>query len=209
MDKMISNLNEILSKSTIRLVVFDLDGTMYDKKGLACRMFFAAFRDWRLMLAERRTRKLLRGQWFENEDRFYDAYFKTMTTICNLSTDKLQTWYFDRYMPLMVELIRKKHRPSEWLANFINICKENSVQLVVLSDYGHVAEKLDALGVDKKHFDWLISAPELGGLKPAPQILLQILEREKIAPEQCLVVGDREDTDGQLAQSVGAFFQLV
>ena len=78
-----------------------------------------------------------------------------------------------------------------------------------MSDYGHVAEKLEALGIDKKLFDWVISAPELGGLKPAPQLLLQILEKVKVTPKQCLVIGDREDTDGQLAQSVGAMFQLV
>jgi HAD superfamily hydrolase (TIGR01549 family) len=98
---------------------------------------------------------------------------------------------------------------KKWLDDFINVCKKKSVQLVVLSDYGHVAEKLEALGIDKKLFDWVISAPELGGLKPAPQLLLQILEKMKVTPKQCLVIGDREDTDGQLAHSVGALFQLV
>ena len=71
-----SNLNDILSKTTIGLVVFDLDGTLYEKKGLARRMFFSALKDWKLMLAERKTRKLLRGEWYENEDRFYEIYFK-------------------------------------------------------------------------------------------------------------------------------------
>ena len=78
-----------------------------------------------------------------------------------------------------------------------------------MSDYGHVAEKLHALGIDQTLFDWVISAPELGGLKPAPQLLLQVLEKMKVTPTQCLVIGDREDTDGQMAQSVGALFQLV
>jgi FMN phosphatase YigB (HAD superfamily) len=190
-------------------VVFDLDGTLYQKRGLARRMFFNAAKDWKLMLAERKTRRALRGKWLLNEDSFYNLYFHTMAGFCDLSASKLKTWYFNRYMPLMVTLIRKYHRPAQWLFDFINLCKQNSVQLVVLSDYGHVAEKLEALGIDKKLFDWVISAPELGGLKPAPQLLLQILEKMKVTPKQCLVIGDREDTDGQLAQSVGALFQLV
>lgn len=193
----------------IKLVVFDLDGTLYQKRGLARRMFFNAAKDWKLMLAERKTRRTLRGKWLPDEDSFYNLYFQTMAGFCDLTASKLKTWYFNRYMPLMVDIIRKFHRPTEWLDDFINLCKQNSVQLVILSDYGHVAEKLEALGIDKKLFDWVISAPELGGLKPAPQLLLQILEKMKVTPKQCLVIGDREDTDGQLAQSVGALFQLV
>lgn len=193
----------------IKLVVFDLDGTLYKKNGLARRMLFAAPKEWKRMLAERKTRKSLRGKWVQDEHTFYQLYFQKMATYGDASPAELQTWYFNHYMPLMVEQIRQYHQPVEWLADFINTCKEKSIQLVVLSDYGHVAEKLNALGIDKNLFDWVISAPELGGLKPAPQILLQVLEKMNIAPNQCLVVGDREDTDGQLAHSVGALFQLV
>ena len=193
----------------IKLVVFDLDGTLYQKNGLARRMFFNATKDWKRMLAERKTRRNLRGKYLPDENAFYNLFFQTMAGFCDLPPSELKTWYFERYMPLMVTLIRKYHRPALWLFDFINICKENSVQLVVLSDYGHVAEKLHALGIDQTLFDWVISAPELGGLKPAPQLLLQVLEKMKVTPTQCLVIGDREDTDGQMAQSVGALFQLV
>ena len=204
-----SAAHNIRLPKNIKLVVFDLDGTLYQKKGLARRMFFAVPKEWRLMLAERKTRKSLRGQWLQSEDAFYQQYFQTMSQYCNATPEELRTWYFDQYMPLMVQQICKYYKPVGWLADFINICKENAVQLVVLSDYGHVSEKLDALGIDKNLFDLVISAPELGGLKPAPQILMQVLDQKDVAPNQCLVVGDREDTDGQLTQSVGALFQLV
>lgn len=209
MDKAMNTTLNIKIPQTIRLVVLDLDGTLYQKKGLARRMFFAAPKDWKLMLAERKTRKHLRGKWLQNEDDFYQLYFQTMARYCNASATELRIWYFDQYMPLMVEQISKYHKPVNWLADLINICKDKSIKLVVLSDYGHVPEKLKALGIDINLFDGMISAPELGGLKPASQILIQVLDRENVTPQQCLVVGDREDTDGQLAQSVGAFFQLV
>ena len=78
--------------------------------------------------------------------------------------------------------------------------------MVVLSDYGHTQEKLQALGIDSALFDWVVSAPELGGLKPAPQLMESVVARMGVLPHQCLVIGDRDDTDGQLARSVGATY---
>lgn len=204
-----SNLNDILSKTTIGLVVFDLDGTLYEKKGLARRMFFSALKDWKLMLAERKTRKLLRGEWYENEDRFYEIYFKTMSAYCNLSAEESQSWYFDCYLPLMVATIQKYHMPVKWLAQLLKSLRAQGIKMVVLSDYEYASEKLNALGIDNSQFDWVISAPKLGGLKPAHQVLEKVLETMGYTPKQCLVIGDREDTDGQLAQSVGTAFYRV
>ena len=70
-------------------------------------------------------------------------------------------------------------------------------------------EKLEALGIDATLFDWIVSAPELGGLKPAPELLIKVAERMGVGTAECLVVGDREDTDVQLAKSVGAHYFLV
>ena len=80
---------------------------------------------------------------------------------------------------------------------------------MVLSDYGHTHEKLEALGLDVELFDWVVSAPELGGLKPASQLMSKVAERMTVSPSECLVIGDREDTDGEMAKAVGAAFYLV
>lgn len=199
---------DILS-SNIKLVIFDLDGTLYSKKGMVRRMLCSAPRDWRLMLAERKTRKQLRGQWMQNEAAFYQTYFQTMSKFCSKTPKELREWYFERYMPLMVQVIRTNYKPMDWIANFIEECNTRTIKLVVLSDYGHVAEKLDALNLDKTLFDWSVSAPELGGLKPASQLLITVTEKMGVDSSQCLVVGDRNDTDGQLAEATGAQFFLV
>ena len=172
-------------------------------------MLCNAPRDWRLMLAERKTRKQLRGQYFGDEDTFYQTYFQTMATYCNAHPEDLRTWYFNRYMPLMVSVIQRYYKPVEWLAPFIADCKKQGIHLVVLSDYGHTHEKLHALNINENDFDWVVAAPELGGLKPAPDVLKKVLEKMNLTAEQCLVIGDREDTDGALAQSVGADFYLT
>ena len=195
--------------SEIRLVIFDLDGTLYAKSNMVWHMMFAAPSDWRMMWAERKTRKQLRGKWLGDENKFYQTYFQTMATYCSLSTDQLRTWYFEKYMPLMVNVIRKYYKPLEWLLPFIAKCKQRRIRLVILSDYGHALEKLEALGINKSLFDWVVSAPELGGLKPASQLITLITNHMGVTPSQCLVIGDREDTDGQLAQTAGAAFYLV
>ena len=203
------DISNIVKNPTTRLVVFDLDGTLYQKRGLACRMFFAAPSEWRLMLAERKTRKKLRGVYFESKEMFYLAYFKTMSSYCSLVEDELKAWYFDCYLPLMVATIQKYHMPVKWLAQLLKSLRAQGIKMVVLSDYEYASEKLNALGIDNSQFDWVVSAPKLGGLKPAHQVLEKVLETMGYTPKQCLVIGDREDTDGQLAQSVGTAFYRV
>ncbi len=200
--------SSILTPQT-RLVVFDLDGTLYTKKCMVWRMLKAAPRDWRMMLAERKTRRALRGQYFETKAAFEKAFFHIFAEIRGGSEQDAIEWYDNLYMPLMVGVIRKYYKSVEWLPTFAEECKKRDIRLVVLSDYGHTREKLAALNIEEQLFDWVVSAPELGGLKPAPQLMHQVAERMNVTPDQCLVIGDREDTDGLLAEAIGARFFLV
>jgi HAD superfamily hydrolase (TIGR01509 family) len=200
--------SSILTHQT-RLVVFDLDGTLYVKKCMVWRMLKAAPREWRMMLAERKTRRALRGQYFETKAAFDKAFFQLFAEIRGCSEQDAIEWYDNVYMPLMVGVIRKYYKSVEWLPTFAEECKKRDIRLVVLSDYGHTREKLAALNIEEHLFDWVVSAPELGGLKPAPQLMHQVAERMNVTPDQCLVIGDREDTDGLLAKETGARFFLV
>ena len=196
-------------KPETKVVVFDLDGTLYNKNGMVMRMLFSALLEWRMMFVERRTRKKLRGVWMGDKDSFYDMYFREMSNGRLFSAEYARWWYNTRYMPLMVRVIKKYYQPVEWLEPFVSQCKTLGVRIVVLSDYGHTKEKIQALGLDDTMFDWVVSAPELGGLKPACQLLEKVAAKMGILPNQCLVIGDREDTDGELAKSVNAPFYLV
>jgi FMN phosphatase YigB (HAD superfamily) len=109
----------------------------------------------------------------------------------------------------MVKVLQKWYKPVQWLLPFLQQCREQGLRLVVLSDYGHTKEKIQALGLDESLFDWVVSAPELGGLKPAPELMACVAATMGVLPQQCLLVGDREDTDGELAKSVNAPFYLV
>ena len=195
--------------SSVDLVVLDLDGTLYDKRHLSLRMVMHALCDIRKMQAERHTRANMKGTYLGNKEAFYTTYFLRLSQMLNTSSDSIQYWYEKRYMPQMVRLIGKHHHAGDWVMPFIQQCRSQGIKLVVLSDYGHAEDKLQALGLSPTLFDWVVSAPELGGLKPAPQLLHQVAQQMGVAVEKCLVIGDREDTDGAMARATGAQFQLI
>ena len=196
-------------KPETKVVVLDLDGTLYCKKGMVTHMMIGALLEWRMMLVERNTRKRLRGKWLGDKEAFYSAYFETMAQGHLFSANYAKWWYNTRYMPLMVRVIKQHFRPATWVMPFIEQCRQLGIRLVVLSDYGHTTEKLEALGLDPALFDYVVSAPELGGLKPASQLMARVAAHMGVLPHQCFVIGDRQDTDGLLAQSVNAPFYLV
>ena len=191
-----------------QLVIFDLDGTLYNKRRLSLRMLLHAPFDMLKMLAERKTRASMKGLYIGAE-HFTPAYFDRLAHGMHTSPAKAKQWYQERYMPLMVKLIGRYQPIGEWVMPFVNECKERGVKMVVLSDYDFAQEKLQALGIDPQHFDWVVSAPELGGLKPAKELLIKVAQQMGVAAEQCLVIGDRQDTDGDMARATGAAFQLV
>ena len=198
----------VLSPNT-RLVIFDLDGTLYDKRGIIGKMMMLGIGQWSLLLAERRTRKAFRGLYMGSEELFYRAYFHKMAKLTLLSEKQVSKWYHKVYMPMMVRVLQRWHHAMPWVKPFVKECRERGIKMVVLSDYGHTHEKLAALGLDVSLFDWIVSAPELGGLKPAPQLIYHVIENMGVSSNECLVIGDREDTDGELAHVVNAGFYLV
>ena len=80
----------------------------------------------------------------------------------------------------------------------------------LVSDYP-AREKLGALGASEL-FDVVVASGELGGparLKPHPSGYLAAARRLGVAPERCLVIGDREDADGVAARAAGMEFRKV
>ena len=64
-----------------KLVIFDLDDTLYDKRGLSLRMVLHAPLDIRNMQAERATRASMKGIWLGDEKHFYDTYLDRKSVV--------------------------------------------------------------------------------------------------------------------------------
>lgn len=193
------------SQSQHKAIIFDLDGTLYDKKALARRLILASLchGDLGFLRREQQVRKKLRGTPFPSEEQFYGAFFAEFT-----NPDKAREWYFQRYMPLMVRILQKHYQLYAWVPEIVKQIQEQHVKVVIFSDYGCVSEKLQAIGFDPRWADALFDAPSLGGLKPCKESFAKLCEKMGVSPQECLMVGDREDTDGLGAAAVGMPFLL-
>lgn len=189
-----------------KAVIFDLDGTLYDKSGLARRLVLSQMLKGGLgmLKREREVRKLLRGHHFDSEGAFYEAFFAHFAR-----PELARRWYFETYMPDMVRILREHYRIAPWVEKKIAEIRTSGQKLVVFSDYGCVHEKLKAIGFKLEWADYLFDAPTLGGLKPCKESFEKICQEIGCQPSECLMVGDREDTDGDGARSVGMAFQRV
>ena len=193
----------------VQNVVLDLDGTLYDKTGLARRMVRRLWWCLPLLAAERLARKNMHYIQYASEEEFFGAFFRYMSRGHWWGVGVAATWYHTVYMPTMIRLIRRYHHPRPEVMALIEEAKAKGLTLAIYSDYGCVAEKLEALGIDPSQFELMISAPELGALKPSEPCARHVLELLQAKPETTLFVGDRDDKDGASARSVGAKFLLI
>lgn len=189
-----------------KAVIFDLDGTLYDKSGLAMRLVWSQLQRgaFSLLKREREVRKELRGKHFGSEDAFYEAFFARFD-----KPEFARRWYFDQYMPDMVSILRKHYRIAPWVESQMLELRARGLKVAVFSDYGSVQQKLKAIGFRLAWADYLFEAPALGGLKPCKESFEKICQTIGVLPKECLMIGDREDTDGEGAKSVGMDFHRV
>lgn len=169
----------------VKNVVLDLDGTLYNKQGLA--------------------RRLVRRLWWSLPLLAVDRLAKGACWRWVVRT----RWYRRIYLPTMVRMIGEGCSVREEVLHFISECRRKQIPVAVYSDYAFVADKLRVLRIDAEQFALLIDSPTLGARKPSKEAAMKLLSMLHAEPDTTLFVGDREDTDGETARLVGAQFLLV
>lgn len=203
----IHNMVEI--PDNIKTIIFDLDGTIYDKRGLAHRMVRRLWWCLPLLAAERLARQAMHNREFGNADAFYSAFFVEMAAGHWWSPRVAETWYHSVYLPAMIRVIGRHCHLRPEVGTILDHCRNKAVTLAIYSDYGCVDEKLHALGIDPLLFHYRIDAPSTGALKPAKASVEKVMKALNADPQTTLFIGDRDDKDGASARAVGARYLII
>lgn len=202
---------EVMDKSKgvgarYRAIIFDFDGTLYEFHALARNLIMASPADALTMRCERRVRRAMLGSDMGSMEALRAEIFRRMASITGKKEENIAKWYVDRYMPLLLKVLRKHYKARKNADCLLENLRVMGVKTAVLSDYPSIKDRLDSIGLDSNLFNVMLSAEEIGALKPSPRPFLEVAKELGIEPGGCLVVGDRSDTDGDGARACGMDF---
>jgi HAD superfamily hydrolase (TIGR01549 family) len=196
-------LNSVPNWGEIRLVVFDVDGTLYDQRGLRFRMLRE------MLLSSMRSRdvvfiSILRAYRRIRED-LGDALHEDFEGELNRRTadlvgcsEQLVRSTTEEWLELRPLRHLIGYRYSH-LTELFQGLRKHAIQIGILSDYP-ARRKLEALKLDA---DVIVSAgdEDVRILKPHPRGLQVLMSRAATNPAQTILIGDRPERDGLAAQS--------
>ena len=191
---------------SIRLVVFDVDGTLYDQGRLRRLMAFEiALHCFRTHGAEllyvlgwhRRLREKLSESECENFEAALQRETAERTGLSEARIGELVAEWMERRPLRRLAACRYEGLP----ALFAGLSASGRI-VGVLSDYP-AATKLEALGLCANHVVWA-GDEGVGVMKPHPRGLELLMARANSPPENTVLIGDRIDRDGLAATRAGA-----
>ncbi len=195
-----------------QLIIFDLDGTLYDQRKLRAKLYFTFI--FNLLILKIRPKDLEIVSEFRKQREKHKGYRSASLT------EDQYNWCIEK-IGVSAERIKKTienlmfQMPLKFLKNalypnvvlFINILKASGFKIAVYSDYP-VEDKLSELGIvaDKT---FCSTQENIAQLKPSENGLMIICKSFQCNTKQALYIGDREDTDGESARLAGMPFFKV
>ena len=193
--------NAVFDWDEIDLIVFDMDGTLYDQRKLRAFMLAALLRetvrsrslDTILTL---RAFRHVREQLAENPSGdFIDAQYDLTAARRGQSAARIRPlvaeWMERRPLPLLAAC----RRPG--IERLFRAIPAAGKKIGIFSDYP-ATEKLAAL---RLRADLVVAStdPDVARLKPNPAGLLKLLRLAAVEPQRAVLIGDRRERDGEVA----------
>jgi putative hydrolase of the HAD superfamily len=185
---------------TLKVLILDVDGTLYDQSKLRKRMLIELLKYYivrPLKLKEllilyhfRALREKMAG--FEGTDLESEQYLWCAAKL-EVPVEKVKSvvkkWIFEFPNPFLMEC------SYPGIKSLIQLLNQHRLGTAIYSDYSAV-EKLKAL--DNLCVDLVVSSTDkqISCLKPSPKGLIFIMEKMNIISSECLYIGDREEIDG-------------
>lgn len=189
--------------ANIRLVAFDVDGTLYRQSSLRLKMA----REMLLHTVLKRDFDPVRvvGSYRRIRERLADEEIPGFDDCLIAETARATSRAPDRVVALVSEWLLIRPLPHLDACLYAGVkqlfagLRREGKTIGILSDYPATA-KLAAMGLAADH---VIAASDVGVLKPNPKGLQSLMSAAGAAPGATVLIGDRAERDGRAAQRAG------
>jgi HAD superfamily hydrolase (TIGR01549 family) len=203
------------SVESIRGVIFDFDGTLYNSKHFPLHLICAGPADIFLVRAERLVRARFVGSDYGSAEAYYREFFTELSRPARRPPAFVKSWYLEKYIPRMTQILKKYYRCRPGTPELFKALRTagnvagKPIPFTVYSDYPYTSGRLAAIGIDASLPNVIYGPEDFGAQKPAPRPFLTIAAALGCAPAEILVVGDRDETDGAGAAAAGMGFVKI
>lgn len=207
------------SLNEYKIVIFDLDGTLYYQKPFRIRMF-----RWLLGYAithPSAVKDMLIIKKYRSVREEWEKYDTALEGDCEQSLDDRQYAYVAEKMNVMPDRVKRavtffmleaplkllRLYRDDVLAQMIEELHDNQKTVVIYSDYP-VENKLNALGIQSDAC-YTSADSRIGCMKPDPKGINVILKDMGCANTEAVMIGDRYEKDGMAARQNDVDYIIV
>lgn len=208
-----SDLNIMKKLDEYKLVIWDLDGTLYFQKEFRLKMAMVLLQNlvftpthWKDAFVILKYRSL-REKWDASdtgtdlEERQYAETGKSFGMSSGWVKQIISRWMLEE------PLLHLKAYRDETAAKTIKELQKKGIETIVYSDYPTV-DKLKALDIMVSG-SYAATDDEIACMKPNPKGLQYIIDKYQIAKEDTIMIGDRMEKDGEAAKAVGIDYLIL
>jgi HAD superfamily hydrolase (TIGR01509 family) len=173
-----------VDSKTIELVIFDMDGLMFDSEKISIYAWRKASEKYGYDITE----EIFKQTLGLNLEKIREIFYKYFGEDCPYDDIKTQRRYvIDQY-------IDEKGVPvKKGLFNLLEALKKLKIKTAVATSSSRVtAEKMLKLSEVFHYFDHIVCGDEVKKSKPDPEIFLIAADKLKCLPENCIVLEDSE-----------------
>lgn len=196
-----------------KLVIWDLDGTLYFQKEFRLKMAMVLARKlvftpkhWKEAFVILKYRSL-REKWDASdtgtdlEERQYAETGKSFSMSGEQVKAIISRWMLEE--PLLHLIAYRDEKAAQTIVKL----QEKGIRTIVYSDYPTV-DKLKALEINVTE-SFAATDEVISCMKPNPKGLEYIINKYQIAKEDTIMIGDRMEKDGEAAIAVGIDYLIL